>query len=68
MSEGPLKYKNDQKTPRNLYLQDQNDNKNFVQPLYLLDLKPIDFKINGFNNLDLKSIDFKIHCLGLFIQ
>ena len=22
-------------------------------------LKPIDFKINGFKNLDLKSIDFK---------
>ena len=36
----------------------KNDNKNVIQPLYLLDLKPIDFKINGFKNLDLKSIDF----------
>ena len=25
-----------------------NDNKNVTQPLYLLDLKPIDFKINRF--------------------
>ena len=26
----------------------KNDNKNVIQPLYLLDLKPIDFKINRF--------------------
>ena len=38
MTERSLKYKNDQNTPWNLYLQDQNDNKNFVQSLYLLDL------------------------------
>ena len=58
MTEGPLKYKNDQNNSWNLYLQDQNDNKNVLQPLYLLDLKSIDFKINGFKNLDLKFIDF----------
>ena len=58
MAEGFLKYENDQSATWNLYLQDQNDNKNFIQPLYLLDLKPIDFEINGFANLDLKSIDF----------
>ena len=58
MTEGSLKYKNDQNTSWNLYLQDQNDNTNFIQPLYLLDLKLVDFKINGFKNLNLKSIDF----------
>ena len=58
MNEGSLKHKNDQNTSGNLYLQDQNDITNFIQPLYLLDLKPVDFKINGFKNLDLKSIDF----------
>ena len=26
----------------------KNDNKNVIQPLYLLDLKPTDFKINRF--------------------
>ena len=56
MTEGPLKSKIDQNAHWNLYLQDQNDNKNVIKPLYLLDLKPIDFKINRF-----KKPWFEIH-------
>ena len=37
-------------------LKPKNDNKNVIQPLYLLDLKPIDFKINRF-----KKPWFEIH-------
>ena len=48
MTKITIKSKIDQNTPWNLYLQDQNDNKNAIQPLYLLDLKPINFKINRF--------------------
>ena len=48
MTEITIKPKIDQNTLWNLYLQDQNDNKNVIQPLYLLDLKPINFKINRF--------------------
>ena len=48
MTQGPLKSKIDQNTSSNLYFQDQNDNKNVIQELYLLDLKLIDFKINRF--------------------
>ena len=48
MTKITIKPKIDQNTPWNLYLQDQNDNKNAIQPLYLLDLKPINFKINRF--------------------
>ena len=48
MTEITIKPKIDQNTPWILYLQDQNDNKNVVKALYLLDLKPINFKINRF--------------------
>ena len=34
----------------------KNDNKIVIQPLYLLDLKPVDLKINGF-----KKPWFEIH-------
>ena len=48
MTKITIKPKIDQNSPWNLYLQDQNDNKNVIQQLYLLDLKPINFKINRF--------------------